>query len=38
MYSNPPIHGARLVATCLANPALKAQWEAELKMVAGRIL
>lgn len=38
MYSSPPVHGARLVAMCLSKPEFKAQWEAELKMVAGRIL
>ncbi len=26
MYSNPPIHGARIVEKILANPQLKAQW------------
>ena len=32
------MHGARLVAMCLSKPEFKAQWAAELKMVAGRIL
>ena len=26
MYSNPPHHGARIVATILNNPALTAEW------------
>ncbi len=26
MYSNPPVHGARIVATILADPALKQEW------------
>lgn len=26
MYSNPPIHGARLVTEILSDPTLKAQW------------
>ena len=26
MYSNPPNHGARIVATILNNPALMAEW------------
>lgn len=38
MYSNPPVHGARLVALVLSNPEMKKRWEQELKEVAGRIL
>ena len=26
MYSNPPIHGARIAGTILASPELYAQW------------
>ena len=26
MYSNPPVHGARIVATILEDPELKALW------------
>lgn len=26
MYSNPPIHGARIAATILNSPELKPQW------------
>jgi aromatic-amino-acid transaminase len=28
-YSNPPTHGAQIVATVLSTPALRAQWEGE---------
>lgn len=38
MYSNPPIHGARIVATILADPALHAQWLLEVKTMADRII
>lgn len=37
MYSNPPIHGARLVATVLGDNELKALWLKEVKMMADRI-
>jgi aromatic-amino-acid transaminase len=36
-YSNPPTHGAQIVATVLNTPALRAQWEAELAGMRGRI-
>jgi aromatic-amino-acid transaminase len=36
-YSNPPIHGAQLVATVLSTPALRAQWEEELAGMRVRI-
>ena len=36
-YSNPPTHGAQLVATVLDNPALRAQWEEELAGMRVRI-
>ena len=36
-YSNPPIHGAQIVATVLATPALRAQWEQELAAMRSRI-
>jgi aspartate aminotransferase len=26
LYSNPPVHGARIAATILSDPELKAQW------------
>jgi aromatic-amino-acid transaminase len=36
-YSNPPIHGAQIVATVLSTPALRAQWEGELAAMRARI-
>lgn len=36
MYSNPPIHGARIVAKVLSDPALKPLWYAECKGMADR--
>ena len=36
-YSNPPTHGATIVATALANPELRALWEKELGEMRGRI-
>jgi aromatic-amino-acid transaminase len=36
-YSNPPIHGAQIVATVLATPALRAMWEDELAGMRVRI-
>jgi aromatic-amino-acid transaminase len=36
-YSNPPTHGAQIVATVLTTPALCAQWEDELAAMRGRI-
>ena len=36
-YSNPPIHGAQIVASVLASPALRAQWELELAGMRSRI-
>lgn len=38
MYSNPPMHGALIVATILGDPALKAQWFQEVKGMADRII
>ena len=38
MYSNPPIHGARIVAAVLSDPALEAKWRAECKEMADRII
>ena len=38
MYSNPPIHGARIVAEVLGDPALEAEWRAECKGMADRII
>jgi aromatic-amino-acid transaminase len=36
-YSNPPTHGAQVVATVLTTPALRQQWEAELAGMRNRI-
>ncbi|MDE2080056.1 MAG: aspartate/tyrosine/aromatic aminotransferase [Burkholderiales bacterium] len=36
-YSNPPTFGARIVATVLTTPALRAQWEQELAGMRERI-
>jgi aspartate/tyrosine/aromatic aminotransferase len=37
MYSNPPVHGARIMARIIGNPDNFAAWRAELKAVADRI-
>ncbi|OHX17649.1 aromatic amino acid aminotransferase [Chromobacterium amazonense] len=36
-YSNPPIHGAAIVATVLSSPELRRQWEEELAGMRDRI-
>ncbi|MBP7914769.1 MAG: aspartate/tyrosine/aromatic aminotransferase [Vitreoscilla sp.] len=36
-YSNPPTHGAQVVASVLTTPALRAQWEQELAGMRNRI-
>lgn len=36
-YSNPPTHGAAIVATVLADEALRQQWEQELATMRDRI-
>eukprot|EP00742_Colponemidia_sp_Colp-10_P003024 GILJ01003226.1.p1 GENE.GILJ01003226.1~~GILJ01003226.1.p1 ORF type:complete len:444 (+),score=75.07 GILJ01003226.1:40-1332(+) len=38
MYSNPPVHGARIVAKVLSNPEYFNEWATELKAVSERIL
>ena len=38
MYSNPPIHGARIAHSVLTNDELRAQWLVELKGMADRII
>jgi len=38
MYSSPPIQGARIVNEVLSDPALTAQWKAEVKEMADRII
>lgn len=37
MYSNPPLHGARIVATVFGNPEIRSQWEKDVKTMADRI-
>jgi aromatic-amino-acid transaminase len=37
-YSNPPSHGAHLVATVLSDETLNQQWEAEVEVMRKRIL
>ncbi|HPS01004.1 MAG TPA: amino acid aminotransferase [Candidatus Sumerlaeota bacterium] len=36
-YSNPPSHGAAIVATVLGDPVLRAEWEAEVAAIRERI-
>ncbi len=36
-YSNPPTHGGQMVATVLNDPALRAQWGAEVDAMRARI-
>lgn len=38
MYSNPPLHGARIASTILTNFELYSEWEAEVKGMAERII
>ncbi|KAI9298276.1 putative aspartate aminotransferase [Neoconidiobolus thromboides FSU 785] len=38
LYSNPPIHGARIVSTVLNDQALYQQWLGEVKSMADRII
>jgi len=38
MYSNPPIHGARIAAEILTDPELTKQWYGEVKTMADRII
>jgi aromatic-amino-acid transaminase len=37
-YSNPPTHGAQVVAAALTSPALRPLWEEELRLMRERIL
>lgn len=37
MYSNPPIHGARIVSNVVGNPELFREWKEEMELMAGRI-
>lgn len=38
MYSNPPIHGARIVSTILSDEGLTEQWQKDVKTMADRII
>jgi aspartate aminotransferase len=38
MYSNPPLHGARIANAILNNADLYTQWESEVKGMADRII
>jgi len=38
IYSNPPVHGARIVSTVLSDPALKQKWLGEIRDMSGRII
>ncbi|KAL6834424.1 pyridoxal phosphate-dependent transferase [Trichoderma camerunense] len=38
LYSNPPIHGARIASEVLSNPKLYKQWLGEVKEMADRII
>ncbi|KAL5533887.1 GOT2 [Sanghuangporus baumii] len=38
MYSNPPLHGARIANTILSSQELYSQWESEVKGMADRII
>lgn len=38
LYSNPPLHGARIANTILSDKELYAQWETEVKGMADRII
>eukprot|EP00658_Telonema_sp_P-2_P000627 TRINITY_DN10233_c0_g1_i4.p2 TRINITY_DN10233_c0_g1~~TRINITY_DN10233_c0_g1_i4.p2 ORF type:complete len:161 (+),score=48.61 TRINITY_DN10233_c0_g1_i4:203-685(+) len=37
LYSNPPLHGMRIVKTILTDPALTQTWREEMKMMSSRI-
>ncbi|KAL5698802.1 aspartate transaminase [Ranunculus cassubicifolius] len=37
MYSNPPIHGAKIVANVVGDPTLFNEWKEEMELMAGRI-
>ncbi len=36
-YSNPPSHGGGIITTVLNDPALRAEWEGEVKQIRDRI-
>lgn len=37
LWSNPPIHGARIVDIILSDPELTKEWHHELKVMSGRL-
>eukprot|EP00252_Welwitschia_mirabilis_P010225 TRINITY_DN233_c0_g1_i2.p1 TRINITY_DN233_c0_g1~~TRINITY_DN233_c0_g1_i2.p1 ORF type:complete len:411 (+),score=100.02 TRINITY_DN233_c0_g1_i2:589-1821(+) len=37
MYSNPPVHGARIVANVVGDPVLFSEWKSEMELMSGRI-
>ncbi|XP_047339559.1 aspartate aminotransferase, chloroplastic-like [Impatiens glandulifera] len=38
MYSNPPVHGARIVANVVGDSVLFNEWKQEMELMAGRIM
>ena len=38
LYSNPPVHGARIASEILNDPSLNKQWLGEVKGMADRII
>jgi len=38
IYSNPPLHGARIVDTILEDPELTKMWAGEIQLMSGRII
>ena len=38
LYSNPPVHGARIASEILNDPGLNKQWLGEVKGMADRII
>jgi aspartate/tyrosine/aromatic aminotransferase len=37
MYSNPPVHGAKIVANVVGDPTMFSEWKEEMAQMAGRI-
>jgi aspartate/tyrosine/aromatic aminotransferase len=37
LWSNPPIHGARIVDIVLSDPGLTEEWHQELKVMSSRM-
>ena len=37
LYSNPPVHGARIVAEVVGDEAMFDEWKQEMEAMAGRI-